>query len=179
LQYSLSDSFQTFPLLDYHLHDALERKGQQYFEARAVLMAQSGKGLTETYNAFCSPAERSRDIVRLRDLHDDMDRAVLDAYGWSDLNPACEFFAEFQDEEGEETESGRTRPKKFRYRWPDEVHDEILARLLELNRARAEDESQSVPATSLAKTVGKRGRKSTKTAPVTSPNLFEVKEPAE
>jgi hypothetical protein len=29
---------------------------------------------------------------------------------------------------------------RYRYRWPDEVRDEVLARLLELNRQRAEEE---------------------------------------
>jgi hypothetical protein len=66
-----------------------------------------------------------------------MDRAVLDAYGWCDIRPVCEFFPEFEDEEEDESESRRPRTKKYRYRWPDEIHDEVLARLLALNQERA------------------------------------------
>ena len=47
------------------------------------------------------------------------------------------------DEEDESGESGmvsRRRKKPWRYRWPDDFRDEVLARLLELNRQRAEQE---------------------------------------
>ena len=36
---------------------------------------------------------------------------------------------------------GRGRKKPWRYRWPDEFRDEVLARLLELNKQRAEKEA--------------------------------------
>jgi hypothetical protein len=71
-------------------------------------------------------------------MHDAMDRAVLDAYGWADVEPRCEFIPEFEDEDDEE--NGRPHRKKYRYRWPDEVRDDVLARLLDLNRQRALEE---------------------------------------
>jgi len=38
-------------------------------------------------------------------------------------------------------EGGKKKKKKpYRYRWPDDVRDDVLARLIELNRVRAEDE---------------------------------------
>ncbi|MDX2099436.1 MAG: hypothetical protein SFW36_16780, partial [Leptolyngbyaceae cyanobacterium bins.59] len=37
-------------------------------------------------------------------------------------------------------EGRRERKKPWRYRWPEEVHDEVLARLLKLNQERAEEE---------------------------------------
>ena len=49
--------------------------------------------------------KHSPDILKLRELHAAMDRAVLDAYGW-----------------------------------PDKVHDEVLARLLDLNQKRYDEE---------------------------------------
>ncbi|MGH7629033.1 MAG: hypothetical protein ACREOF_06525, partial [Gemmatimonadales bacterium] len=64
-----------------------------------------------------------------------MDRVVLDAFGWTDLRPVCEFVAEHADEEEDEGQVRRGR-RKNRYRWPDEVRDEVLARLLDLNRDR-------------------------------------------
>ena len=44
------------------------------------------EGLTATYNRFHNPDERAADIVRLRELHVEMDRAVAAAYGWDDLD---------------------------------------------------------------------------------------------
>lgn len=42
---------------------------------------------------FHDPSETSPDILKLRELHAAMDRAVLDAYGWTDIQPACEFLS--------------------------------------------------------------------------------------
>ena len=47
----------------------------------------------------------------------------------------------------DEEAAGSRRKKPYRYRWPEEVHDEVLARLLELNAERAEEEAQSGAAT--------------------------------
>jgi len=82
-----------------------------------------------------------------------MDRAVLDACGWTDLQPKCEFLFDYEDEDDEEEQQGanagapaqrvgspRSRKKPWRYRWPDEFRDEVLARLLSLNAQRAEEE---------------------------------------
>jgi hypothetical protein len=136
--YAIKDCFETFAFP--HSDDrnvCLEEVGRTYYDVRADLMIRNNEGLTKTYNRFHNPNERSADIKKLRKLHDQMDRAVLDAYGWSDIRPVCEFFPEFEDDEEEENESRRPRTKKYRYRWPDEIHDEVLARLLALNQERA------------------------------------------
>ena len=67
-----------------------------------------------------------------------MDRAVLDAYGWTELAPACAFLLDYEEED-EQDDPNRARQKKkpWRYRWPDEIRDEVLARLLALNAERA------------------------------------------
>jgi hypothetical protein len=140
LQYTPSDCFETFPFpLGYESDTTLEEVGRVYYDFRADLMLRNNEGLTKTYNRFHDPNEDSHDIVRLRELHATMDRAVLDAYGWHDIQPVCEFIPEFDDEEDED-DNGRPKKKKFRYKWPEVIHDEVLARLLELNRQRAEEE---------------------------------------
>ena len=58
---------------------ALEAAGRYYYEFRAALMVRNNEGLTKTYNRFHDPDERDPDILKLRELHDAMDRAVLDA----------------------------------------------------------------------------------------------------
>jgi hypothetical protein len=67
-----------------------------------------------------------------------MDRAVLDAYGWRDLQPVPAFYLEFDEEDEEEDRApARVKSKKYRYRWADEINEEVLARLLALNLERA------------------------------------------
>ena len=65
-----------------------------------------------------------------------MDRAVLDAYSWPDIPKECDFLLDYEADD--EDDSGRRKP--WRFRWPDEVRDEVLARLLALNVERAEAE---------------------------------------
>jgi hypothetical protein len=104
-------------------------------------MLRSGEGLTRIYKRFHDPDETSIEILELRELHAVMDRAILDAYGWTDLKPTCEFLLDYEeDDEAEEDMGDRRRKKPWRHRWPDEFRDEVLARLLDLNRQRAEEE---------------------------------------
>jgi hypothetical protein len=113
-------------------------------------MVRNNEGLTKTYNRFHDPDERSPDILRLRELHAEMDRAVLDAYGWTDIPTDCDFFLEWEDEDDAETagpasggRGGNGRKKPWRLRWPDAIRDEVLARLLALNAERAAEEEQA------------------------------------
>jgi hypothetical protein len=129
--------FDTFPRPLGTDRVSLSALGKQYFEFRVQLMKRNNEGLTKTYNRFHDPAERGDDIAELRRLQAAMDRSVLDAYGWSDVPPACDFFPEHADEEEAKEEGGRPRRRRYRYRWPDEVRDAVLARLLEENRQRA------------------------------------------
>src|SRR5262249_12779868 len=77
-----SDCFEPSPLpAGFDTAPALEAAGCMYYEFRAELMVRNDEGLTKTYNRFHDPDERSEDILRLRELHGGMDRAVLDAYG--------------------------------------------------------------------------------------------------
>ena len=69
-----------------------------------LLCCRGNKGLTKSYNRFHDPDERSPDIVKLRELHAAMDRAVLDAYGWTDLKPTCEFLLDYEEDEDDEDE---------------------------------------------------------------------------
>ena len=135
-----SHSFETFPFPEnWKTHPALEAAGKAYYEFRAALMIKNNEGLTNTYNRFHDPDERDPDILRLRELHAAMDRAVLEAYGWTDIPTDCEFLLDYDIDE----EEWGDKKKPWRYRWPDEVRDEVLARLLELNAERAREEACS------------------------------------
>jgi hypothetical protein len=105
-------------------------------------MVRNNEGLTDTYNRFHNPDVQDPEILKLRELHTAMDRAVLDAYGWSDISTDCDFILDYEEEDEDQQTEGSKRQKKkpWRYRWCEEVHDEVLARLLDLNQQRAEAE---------------------------------------
>jgi hypothetical protein len=137
LSYTPSYCFETFPLAPgFDSAATLETAGRAYYEFRSKLMVRNNEGLTKTYNRFNDPEERSEDILCLRELHAAMDRAVLDAYGWTNIDPRCEFLLDYEEDD-EET---NRKKKPWRYRWPDELRDEVLARLLDLNQQRAREE---------------------------------------
>ena len=138
LRYTPSDCFETFPFPDdWTNHPALEATGKDYYDFRASLMVKNNEGLTKTYNRFHDRNDNSPEIAQLRDLHAAMDRAVLDAYGWQDIPTDYDFFLDYPIDEAE----WGNRKKPYRYRWRDEVRDEVLAQLLELNAKRAAEES--------------------------------------
>ena len=149
LRYTPSDCFETFPFPEnWETNPKLETAGKEYYEYRAELMVGNNQGLTETYNRFHNPEENHPEIIKLRELHSQMDKAVLEAYGWTDIPTECEFLLDYEDEENLTSDSsayqgeGRKKQKKkpYRYRWNEETHDDVLARLLVLNKERAEAE---------------------------------------
>lgn len=130
LRYTPTDCFATFPFLPVvERTQNLEAAGQAYHDHRAQLMIATNKGLTPTYNRFHDPYDDDPAIQRLRDLHAEMDRAVLRAYGWDDLADAADPVFLTEETETEFTYQGRLF-------WPGDFRDEVLARLLDLNRAR-------------------------------------------
>jgi hypothetical protein len=177
LRYAPSDCFETFPLpSDWQIDRSLEAAGRAYYEFRAALMVRNNEGLTKSYNRFHDPDESDSDIVHLRGLHAAMDRAVLDSYGWTDLQPSCEFLLDYEEADDDaEATGGRRKKKSWRYRWPDEFRDEVLARLLELNSLRAKAVSSPSDATSASLAAKPRGRsvKSAKALPRNQKPLFD------
>jgi hypothetical protein len=134
LRYAPSDCFETFPFPPrYETDPASEAAGQAYHDHRAALMVAANEGMTKTYNRFHKVEERSEPIRRLRELHDEMDRVVLHAYGWHDL--AEELRSEFLAEETEDDHTYQSRCF-----WPAEARDRVLARLLALNSERHAEE---------------------------------------
>jgi hypothetical protein len=82
LRYSVSDCFETFPFPPAPALSGLEAIGQTLYDARAAYMVKTQQGLTQTYNLLKDPDCRDPEIEALRNLHVEMDRAVLTAYGW-------------------------------------------------------------------------------------------------
>jgi hypothetical protein len=115
LNYSPSDCFETFPFpaaffdtADYALGQPSNQKdlhsiGEQFIHFRSDLMVNNNEGLTSTYNRFHDPAETSEGIQELRRLHNEMDQAVLAAYGWNEVPTTCGFGLDYLDNDDIDT----------------------------------------------------------------------------
>jgi len=107
--YTPSTCFEPFPfpsaLLESAASDSvpedtrkcLETIGEHYYQFRSELMIANNEGLTSTYNRFQDPAETSSGLMELRGLHGEMDQAVLNSYGWSEVSTACGFGLDYLD----------------------------------------------------------------------------------
>lgn len=124
VRYTPSDCFETFA--QPNLTPEVGRLGGALNEHRSALMLDRREGLTQTYNRVHDPDEQAEDIVRLRELHVELDYAVRDAYGWTDLDLGHDFHD--------------TKRFGIRYTFEPVVRQEILDRLLELNHQRYAEE---------------------------------------
>jgi len=93
--------------------------GAAYHEHRRQIMLARSLGLTKVYNLFHDPTCTDADIARLRELHAEVDGAILACYGWQDLDPAHAFYP---------NDRGQTR-----YTISPDARREVLGRLLQLN----------------------------------------------
>ena len=127
LNYSASNCFDTFPFPQQDpcmVVSELETIGEHLYETRATYMLDTQQGLTQTYNHLKDPTCHDPRIEELRRLHEDMDRAVLDAYGWSDID-VPPYVTPTTDAERRALEA---------------FEDEVIDRLFVLNEKRAEEE---------------------------------------
>ncbi|MDQ6783670.1 MAG: hypothetical protein M3063_09550 [Actinomycetota bacterium] len=85
INYAPTDVFLTLPRPP--TTSAMGALGERLDTDRRAVMLGRGWGLTTTYNHVHDPADRDPEILQLRHLHQALDRAVFDAYGWDDLDP--------------------------------------------------------------------------------------------
>ena len=175
LNYTPTDCFVTFCFPDGLLQEANELLiaiGERYHEHRRALMKSLWLGLTDIYNLFhtrdLTPEEVARvskkpppeaeagyqGILELRRLHRELDFAVRDAYGWTDLDLGHDFV---------EVE---TLPEndRVRYTISPAARKEVLKRLLAENHRRAAAEAAAAALEAPAKKA--RGRKSKAEQPI-------------
>ena len=119
IRYAPSDVFLTLPRP--RPHAGLAELGKRLDAERRELMLGRGWGLTTTYNHVHSPTDHDSAVQALRDLHTEIDYAVLTAYGWDDLDPQIDH-----------------HPTKIGTRWTvsSQARFELLDRLLEDNHRR-------------------------------------------
>ena len=153
LSYTPSAIFLPFPIPEMEGQQALaiDDIGEGYHEHRRAVMLQLWLGLTNIYNLFhtrdLTPAivakvsKKSQDeaevgyrgILELRRLHRELDLAIRDAYGWSDLDL------------GHDLHEVETLPEndRLRYTISPAARKEVLRRLLALNHRRAAAQAAS------------------------------------
>ncbi len=128
LNYSASECFETFPFPQPNprtVIPSLETLGETLYTQRAKYMLDEIVGLTVTYNRLKDPDVTEARIVALRALHEELDCAVLTAYGWTDLVPTVPPFCIANDADKEALET---------------FERAVIDRLFALNAARAEEE---------------------------------------
>ncbi|WP_328920888.1 hypothetical protein OG911_34910 [Streptomyces sp. NBC_00208] len=83
LRYTTTDVFET--LVRPRMTGRLREAGVRLDEFRRSLMLARNMGLTATYNLVHNPDCHDEGIVELRRIHEEIDRATVEAYGWFDL----------------------------------------------------------------------------------------------
>lgn len=189
LRYSPSNCFETFafpnPLKD---DTVISLVGETYHEHRRQLMLQMQLGLTKTYNLFHDPnltpeivlkaskqaedvaAEAYSGLLRLRELHLEMDEAVLAAYGWdepSEDGPPIELRHDFYEVDY------LPENDRVRYTIHADARREILKRLLLINHKRHAEEVAAGKHGKSTATKKKATKKKPAKAKQSGPSLFD------
>lgn len=129
VNYSPSDAFVTFPRPA--STSLLNRAGRMLDTERREIMLHRDLGLTKLYNLVNDPEiQGDPDVDRMREIHVELDEAVMDAYGWQGI-PLNHGF--------------HTYRQMRRWTVCPEARVEILDRLLEENHRRAALQGDIVP----------------------------------
>lgn len=130
-RYTPSDVFETFPRPI--ASASVVEAGRSLDHFRREVMLRRDVGLTKLYNLVNDPSiadSYDADVASMRRAHVDLDSAVLEAYGWSDLDPQHGFH-EYR--------------KMLRWTFGPVARVEVLDRLLEENhRRKREDEGDEL-----------------------------------
>jgi hypothetical protein len=122
-RYTPSDVFETFPRPA--PTDWLDKIGRRLDTERREIMLRRQLGLTKLYNLINDPDitdPSDDDVAKMRAIHVELDRAVMDAYGWTDVDLDHGF---------------HTYRQMQRWTVSPAARVEILDRLLEENHRRA------------------------------------------
>ena len=122
------DVFLTFPRPE--PTDRLAEVGRTLDTERREIMLRRDLGLTKLYNLVNDPDYTDDDIERMREIHVELDQAVMDAYGWGDVELDHGF---------------HTYRQMQRWTVSPAARVEILDRLLEENLRRAAAQGEAPP----------------------------------
>lgn len=167
-RYSTSDCFDTFPFPP--ICDSVCEVGLQLFAARSEYRRNRGIGLNQLYDDLNNPSLNDAEVCAVRSAHVEVDKAMLTAYGWDDID-LCHGFHE--------------TPQGVRFTISPEARKEVLRRLLKLNHERYAEEvaaglhdKQGKKATATPGSTPKRGRKPKNPTTVAEPRATYTPTPA-
>ncbi len=165
IAYSSSKALATFPFPKVIDAVRLQTIGENYDVARNKLLNSLAIGPTQLYNKLHSPDANNDQLIALRELHRQMDEAVADAYGWSDLDLQHNFHEVAYLPEND----------RIRYTISESARLDVLRRLSILNRQCHEEEANQITAANgNNQAVSKRGRRSkSKVSEVDIGDLFD------
>jgi len=123
IRYAPTKALATFPIPE--RMDDMRAIGAKYFSFRKRCENGFQESLTSIYNRFHEPDEGSDEMQQLRLLHVELDKAVITAYGWDDLDLGHGFH---------HTKQG------LRFTVSEEARQKLLQRLLKLNHERYAEE---------------------------------------
>ncbi|MGH3800544.1 MAG: Eco57I restriction-modification methylase domain-containing protein, partial [Pseudonocardiaceae bacterium] len=130
-RYTPSDVFETFPRPE--PTERLAEVGRTLDAERREIMLRRDLGLTKLYNLVNDPGiadSADADVARLREIHVELDQAVMDAYGWRDVPLEHSF---------------HTYRQMLRWTVSPTARVDILDRLLEENHRRAATQGEAPP----------------------------------
>lgn len=135
LYYTPSDVFETFPfprdISPKERYDepimgiltSLETVGKELHDLRLEIMASESIGLTDLYNSFHSPEDKSPKISKMRILQIEIDNMIANLYGWTDINLDHSYY---------ELDS-LPASDRIRFTICNQARTETIRRLLQLN----------------------------------------------
>lgn len=133
LRYTHGDVFETFPFPDGVIDDtqtSLHELGGAFLNSRLQYMQSNNIGMTKFYNDLHGSEIQTEDIIELRELQTKINQAVLNAYGFDDINLEQGFHEVAYLPEG----------KNKRFTISEVAREESLYRLAQLNKERHEAE---------------------------------------
>lgn len=167
LRYLPSDIYETLPRPN-AIGDEAANAGERFAHDRDLWCRTNAGGLTDFYNVFHDESHQDAHLATLRTLLAEIDRALLAAYGWADLNP----------EHGFHEVTSLPANDRVRFTISETARLEVLRRLSALNRQRYQEEqdaTRSVEAAQEALTNAqprRRGRKPRSPGATLQPDMF-------
>jgi hypothetical protein len=148
LQYTPSDCFETFP--EPHLTERMDVVGEDLDVFRRGVLERRAVGLTSLYDLIHSEPVRDEDIVRLREIHIEIDQAVREAYALDEeREPAILTYetrvASTELPSWRQMELGHgfhQTPQGVRFTISPQAREDVLDKLLALNHYRYQQEVQ-------------------------------------
>lgn len=128
LRLSISESIAKFPLPEAAVSAAGVRTAQEFNDLAVQWSRDNNAGMTDVMNAIHSPDNSGPQVEELRRSFQEIDAAVTAAYGWDDLDLSYSFYEQ----------DARASKDRWRFQISEAVREEILTRLLDLNRQRSE-----------------------------------------